>query len=290
MASIPESSKQTRPCIRGVLVFIALLVVARFVLELAGVSHHSTRWLSSSAAVFLAALYVGALTSMAGKARWRSLILPAIWLAVWTQAWIILMTIISAVFRLERSHFAESADYGNWSHLGQHILGHAIETVAFAVVVLILMTVTHLLRRWPLAVGPAALLGALVVIRYWVEAMGTPTTSAAAVSSTLAVLLCAFYLGGVSPGASARALFPVSLAIGWAWRFWVFLAVLLSSASPFYRTHFFDPTKGRVPTRLLGELISNIIAGFIAGLVIWGIAVWISRAGARARRVSEAQP
>jgi len=67
------------------------------------------------------------------------------------------------------------------------------------------------------------------------------------------VLLCALYLGGIAPRmgfASARQLLAPSLIVGWVWRLWVFLAAL-ASVPGLYRTHFFDPSQGRVAVRLL---------------------------------------
>lgn len=186
------------------------------------------------------------------------------------------------MFRLPRSHFAEPADYGNWAHLGRHVLGHVAEAGIFFLLVLILMATIHFLRRWPVTVGPAAVLGALVIIRFWVEAMGVAPTSAAAWSSTVGVLVCGLYLGGIGPRLgliTPRQLLGPALVIGLVWRFWVFLAMLFAAALPFYKTHFFDPTAGRVVERLLMFFVAGLaLEGFVAGLVVWGIAVWIARA------------
>jgi len=62
----------------GALVFLALLVVARFVLEIAGVPHAGTRYLSSSAAVLLAAIYLGAVAPLRGVTKFVQLILPSV--------------------------------------------------------------------------------------------------------------------------------------------------------------------------------------------------------------------
>lgn len=279
-----------RSWLRGSLVFLAVLTVARLVLEAAGVPQAVTRYLSTSAGVFLAAIYLGAIAPLRGVTRWVKLILPAVVVAAWTGGWAILATIISAVLRLERSHFAEKEDYGNWAHLGNHLFGHLIEIGVFAVLVLVLMSVPFALRRWPVTVGPAAALGALVIIRYWAEAMDVAPTTAAAWSSTVAMIACGFYLGGIGPRlglTTLKQLFLPALVIGWVWRFWVFLAALLSACIPFHKTHFFDPSSGRVVARLARFLASGALEGFIAGLLLWGIAAWISRATRPAAAVRE---
>ena len=264
------------------LFFLASLVVVRFVLELAGVSGNITRNFSSMAALFLAAIFVAAVAPLrGGLQKFVQLPLPALILSAWTVGWVMLFTIISAVFRLERSHFAEKGDYGNWGHLGGHLAGHLEELVAFFVIVLALMAIVHLLWRWPVAVGPGAMLGAVVIMRFWTEAMGVEQWRAAAWSSTVGLLMCGFYLGGVGPRlglTSARKLLAPSLALGWAWRLWVFIAAVLSAVSPFYKTRFFDPSQGEVAARLARLLVSSVIEGFVAGLLVWGIACWIARA------------
>jgi hypothetical protein len=263
------------------LIFLAVLVVARFVLEIAGVAHTVTRFVSSSAGVFLAAIYLGAVAPLRRVTRFVQLIVPAIVVSAWMVAWVILATLVAAVFRLERTHFAEQADYGNWGHLGQHILDHLMEGGVVAVVVLILMAIPYFLRHWPVTVGPGALLGALVVMRYWLEAMGLEQWRAAAFSSTVALILCGFYLGGVGPylgRAAAGSLLAPALVLGWTWRLWVFIATAMSALVPFYKTHFFDPTQGRVAVRLAQILATSVVEGFIAGLIVWGIALWIARA------------
>jgi hypothetical protein len=131
------------------MIFLAALVVARFVLEVAGVPSGTTRFLSSTAGLFLVAIYLAAVAPLrGGLAKFCQLPVPAILLSAWTAGWIIVATIISAVFRLERSHFAEKSDIGNWSNLGRHVLGHLIEIVVFFVIVLIVMAATHVLWRW----------------------------------------------------------------------------------------------------------------------------------------------
>jgi len=264
--------------IKGTLILLAAIVVARFVTEVAGVSHDTTRFISSSVATLLAAIYLGAVAPLRGITKFRRLIVPAVVVSAWTIGWVILFTIVSAVFRLERSHFAEPEDYGNWGHLGQHLLGHAVEIVIVSVVVLLLMAVPFLLRGWPITVAPVAILGAVVIMRFWVEAMGLEPLRFAAWSSTIAVLYCAFFLGGVGPKTGLDSLLGPSLIIGWAWRFWVYLATLLAAFVPFFKTHFFDPTGGRIAVRLAQSLGGAVVEGFVAGLIVWGIAVWTRRA------------
>ena len=70
-----------------------------------------------------------------------------------------------------------------------------------------------------------------------------------------------------------------SLVIAYTWRVWVFLATLLSATLPFYKTHFFDPSQGRVALRLLQFLGGGVlIEGLIAGIMVWLVARWIARA------------
>jgi hypothetical protein len=205
--------------------------------------------------------------------------LPATLLAFWTQGWVILATFVAGALRLQRSHFAGPEEYGNWANLGKHMAAHLAAAVVFTIVLLILMASTFLLRRWPITVGPAAVLGGLIVIRFWVEAMGVAPVRAAAWSSTVALLISGLYLGGLGSRFglhSALRLLVPALVLGWVWRYWVFLATLFGAAIPFYKTHFFDPSGGQVIWRLARFLAGSAIEGFIAGLVVWGIAAWIS--------------
>jgi hypothetical protein len=266
-----------------VMFFLAALVVARFVLEVAGVPKVWTQYVSSMAGLFLAAIYVAAVAPLrGGMQRFRQIFLPALVLSAWTVGWVILATLVSAVFRLERSHFAGPEEYGNWGRLGGHVGGHLVELGVFFVMVVVLMAVVRFLWRWPLTVGPGAVLGALVIIRYFVEALGVDAWRAAAWSSTIGVLLAAFYLGGIAPRLGeigGMRLLVHSLVIGYTWRVWVFLATLLSATLPFYKTHFFDPSQGRVALRLLQFLGGGVLLeGLIAGIVVWLVARWIARA------------
>ena len=81
---------------------------------------------------------------------------------------------------------------------------------------------------------------------------------------------------GRPPG--AKSFFVPALVIAWTWRFWIFLAALLSALVPFYKTHFFDPSGGNVPVRLCQSVAAGAVEGFVYAVVIWGIAVWIARA------------
>lgn len=281
MAELPEQTyprPQYGRWLTGPFTFIALLIVARFLLEFFRMPHSLTRYLSSSGAIFLVALYLGAVAPLRGVIKSWNLVLPGILLAAWTQGWVILFTLISGAFKIQQSHFAEPQDWGNWGHLGRHILEHLVEIAPTSVIVLVLMAATLVLWRWPITVGPGALLGALVVIRFWTEAMQLSPTAASAWSSSVGFLLCGFYVGGVGPRlgiSSARQLLAPALVLGWAWRFWVFVAVLMNAAQPYYRTHFFNPANGHVVAHLarffLGEVL---VMGLIAGLVLWGISMW----------------
>jgi len=282
MTELPEQPyprPQYGRWLTGPFAFIALLIIVRFLLEIGGIPQPLTRFFSISGAVFLVALYLGAVAPLRGVRKSWNLVVPGILLAAWTQAWVILFTLISGAFQVQRSHFAEPQDWGNWGHLGHHIFEHLVEILPTSVIVLVLMAATLLLWRWPITVGPGALLGALVVIRFWTEAMHLSPTVAAAWSSTVAFLLCGFYLGGVGPRlgiASARRLLVPALVLGWAWRFWVFVAALMSAAVPYYRTHFFNPGEGRVVSHLAGFFLGGfLLEGLIAGLVLWGISTWI---------------
>jgi hypothetical protein len=264
------------------LTLLAALVVARLVLELAGVSADITRFVSSTAGMLFVGLYVAAVGPLRGGLRKSSqMFLPALIIAAWTEGLIILVTIIAAVLRLSRSHFAEAEDYGNWAHLGRHLVGHLVEILVFFVVILLLMAVVRMLWRWPVTVAPGVMLGVFVIMRFWTEAMGLPPFRTAAWSSTILVLLSAFYLGGVGGRmglTGARQLLVPSLVVGWAWRLWVYIATLFAAAVPFFKTHFFDPSLGNVPGRLLRALGATVIEGFIVGLLVWGIATWIAGA------------
>lgn len=278
-----ETARTPFACmLRHVMVFLAVLVIARFVLELLGLPHNLARYVSATAGPLFAGIYVAAVGPLRGGARkFSQLVLPALLLSAWTEAWVIAATIVTAVLRLQRSHFAEPADYGNWGALGRHVLGHLSEVVILFLLILVFMSVVHLLWRWPITVAPGSMLGVVVIMRFWTEAMGVEAWRAAAWSSTVLVLLSALYLGGVGARAGlteARKLLVPSLVLAWTWRFWVYLATLFAALLPFFKTHFFDASQGAVGPRLLRLLGATVVEGFVAGLILWGIAVWIARA------------
>ncbi len=271
-----------RRWLRGSLIFLALLVIVRFVLEVAGVPHRGTSILATTAFVFVAAVYLGAMAPLRRVTRTVQMIVPAVALAVWTQAWVIMATILTFIFRIERTHYLDPEEFGSWASLGRHLMGHIVETVVFTVLIVALMSIVFFLRRWPVTVGPGAVLGILVILRYWVEAMGVAEPAPVAMSSTVGILASAVYLGGISAEfglVTPRQLLGPALALGWVWRLWVFLATLLTALVPFYKTHFFDPSQGQVAWRLIRLFFGGfLVEGLIAGLLVWAIAIWISRA------------
>jgi hypothetical protein len=281
MADVTEQTApklHLRPWLTGPFTFIALLIFARFLLELLGMPHSITRYLSSTGAVYLVAIYMGAVAPLRGVRKSWQIVLPGVLLAAWAQIWVILFTLVSGAFSLERSHFAEPQDYGDWAHLGHHILEHLAEIVPVAIVALVLMAAMLVLWHWPVTVGPGAILGAMVVIRFWSEAMNLNPTVSSAWSSSVAFLLCGFFLGGVGGLiglASPRALFVPAMVLGWTWRFWVFIAVLMGAATPYYKTHFYTRPQSHAFLHLASFLgVEVIVVGFVAGLIEWGIACW----------------
>ncbi|HVB28514.1 MAG TPA: hypothetical protein VNG91_01765 [Terriglobia bacterium] len=285
MADVTEQTQRRLrlgPWLAGPFAFISLLIVARFVLEIFGVSHLLTRYLSSTGAVFLVAIYLGAVAPLRGVQKSWQIVLPGVLLAAWTQGWVVLLTVISGALRLQSSHFAEPQDWGNWGHMGRHVLAHLAEIVPASIVILVLMAAMLVLWHWPVTVGPGALLGALVVIRFWSEAMDLSPVVSSAWSSSVAFLLCGFFLGGVGSRmglSSPRRLFMPAMVMGWTWRFWIFVAVLMSAAAPYYKTHFYSHAQGHVLFHLLAFFgIEGVVVGFVAGLIEWGIASWTAGA------------
>ena len=282
----PESQGPARTpygdLLRGAIAFLAVLVVARFEFEIVGLPHDMAQYVSATVGMLFVAIYVAAVGPLrGGLQKFSQLFLPAFILSAWTQAWVMVATIIAAVLRLKRSHFAEPQDYGNWGHLGRHLLGHVIEIGIFFIIILLLMAAIRVLWRWPITVAPGALLGVFVIMRLWTEVMGVEAWRAAAWSSTILVLLSALYIGGVGASrglTTARKLLAPSLALGLVWRYWVYLATLDAALVPSYKTHFFDRSQGHIAARLIRLLGASVIEGLIAGLILWGIAVWISRA------------
>lgn len=282
VAAKSPSRLSYRPWLAGSFGFIALLIVVRFFLEILGTSHQLTQFLSSTGAVYLVAIYLGAVAPLRGVRRSWQIILPGILLAAWTQGWVILFTIISGGLHLARSHFAVPQDWGNWGHLMRHVLEHIVEIVPVAIVVLVLMAAMLVLWRWPVTVGPGAVLGALVIVRFWSEVMHMAPVVSSAWSSTVAFLLCGLFLGGVGRLAglsSPRKLLVPALVLGWAWRFWIFVAVLMAAAFPYMKTHFYSGAQSHPLFYLLRFLAVEVIfVGFIAGLIEWGIASWTAGA------------
>jgi hypothetical protein len=279
-----ESSVTTfKMLLRRVLAFMGVLIVGRFVLEVAGVPETVTRYFSSTAGIFLAAIYLAAIGPLrGGLQKLKDIPIPALILSAWTVGLVVALTVLSALLRIERSHFAVKEDYGGLAQLGKHLVGHAIELVSFFVLTAIIMAAIQTMWRWPVTVGPAAFIGALVVIRFTAEVMGLDAARTAPWSSTLAVLVSAFFLGAMSHRAgyaTAKQLLVPAFAIAFFWRFFILLVTLLSALVPFFKTRFFDPSQGQVAWRLLRFLGGGVLLeGLIVGLLVWGTAVWISRA------------
>jgi hypothetical protein len=280
VAAPRPSRLSARFWLAGPFAFIALLIVVRFVLEILGTPHQLTEYFSSTGAVYLVAIYLGAVAPLRGIRRSWGIVLPGVLLAAWAQGWVILFTLISGGLHLERSHFAVPQDWGNPGHLMRHVLDHLVEIAPVAIVVLVLMAAMLVLWRWPVTVGPGAVLGALVVIRFWSEAMHMPPVVSSAWSSTVAFLLCGLFLGamGSLTGLSSpRKLLIPALVLGWAWRFWIFVAVLMGAAFPYMETHFYSSAQSHPLIYLLRFLaVEVIVVGLIAGLIEWGIASWIA--------------
>jgi len=268
-----------RRWLRGPLILIAALIVVRFVLEALMVSKDITRYFSASVVGGMVIIYLGAVAPLRGIRKAKQLVLPALVFEAWAGVWSALALTIAGVFRLPGSHFADApGPFQNWQHLAQHILfGHLAGSVLLGFpITLGVMSLMFALRRWPIIVAPSAVLGGLVILRFAAEAMDFAPTTAAAWSSTVGALLCALYVGGTARSsgfASARQLVAPSLVLGLMWRFWVFLAGLLSAA-PLYHTHFFDRSQGPLGIHLLRFFALQVIAGIAAGMIVWGIASW----------------
>ncbi len=282
---LPQGTESARPryreWLRGVLIVIAGLVVLRFILEAFQAPPQTTALVSSSVGVFLGAIYLGAVAPLKGITKYRQLVVPALVVGAWFGAWNGLALILSAVFHLTGSHFASVPGFEHWQHLGWHMAAHFLGVALFTFpIVLGLMAFLYFLHRWPIIVAPSAVLGGLVALRFAAEALKLAPTTASAWSSSVGILLSALYLGGIGSRlgfVSARQLLLPALVLGWVWRFWIFLAALLS-ATPAVRTHFFDPSGGRVGLRLLEFFGLQVVVGFAAGLLAWGIATSTFRA------------
>jgi hypothetical protein len=231
---------QYRRLLTGPLILLALVITVRFVLEAAGVPLDTTRFLSATVVSALAIVYLGAVAPLRGLTRFRQLSVPAFLLSAWLGGWTALVLMISGVFQLPGSHFAHVAPEPLYPRLWFHVVEH-IAVIPFASIATMgVMAIPYSLHRWPVAVGPGTLLGALVVLRFSAEAMN------------------------LAP----------ALVLGWVWRLWILLAAFVSAALR-YETHFFDPTQFRL-LQFLG--VEVIVVGFAAGLLVWGIALWVSRA------------
>jgi len=253
-------------------------VVVRFALEAAGVSKDLTRYVSASIGGMLVLIYLGAVAPLRGITRYRQLFLPTLIITAWSGGWDALALIVSGALHLPGSHFADAPGFQNWQHLGVHIISHfAVILIGYPINLGVLAGFLFL-HRWPLVVGPSAVLGGLVTLRFAAEAMNFSPTTASAWSSTVGVLASALYLGGMGARAgigSGKHLLASALALGWVWRLWIFLAAL-ASATGLYKTHFFDPARGSVGVRLLEIFgVEVIVVGAATGLLVWGIAAWI---------------
>ena len=267
---------QYRRLLTGPLILLALVITVRFALEAAGVPVDATRFLSASVVSALAIIYLGAAARLHGVTRFRQLALVAFVLTAWLGGWTALVLVISGVFQVPGSHFAHAPPEPLYPKLWFHVFEH-IAVIPFASLATTgVMAIPHFLHRWPVTVGPGTLLGGLVILRFAAEAMNLAPTTASAWSSSVGLLLSAFYLGGIAPRMglrSSRQLLAPALVLGWVWRLWVFLATLASAALG-HETHFFDPSQFRL-LEFLG--VEVVVVGFAAGLLVWGIASWVSR-------------
>jgi hypothetical protein len=263
------------------MILLALVIVVRFLLEAAGVPLDTTRFFSASVVSALVNIYLGAVAPLRGVTRLKQLALPALVLSAWLGGWTALALLVWGIFQLPGSHFAHEPPMPLYPRFWFHVFEHvAVIPLAF-LPTLGVMAIPYFLRRWPVTVAPASVLGGLVTLRFAAEAMSLAPTTASAWSSSVGLLLSGLFLGGIGPRMgllSPRQLLAPALALGWVWRVWVFLAALVSVLLG-YETHFFDPSQGRVAIRLLEFLGREVIVvGFAAGLLVWGIAMWTSRA------------
>ena len=277
-----QAQPQYRRLLRDPMILLALVIIARFVLEAVGIPLDTTRFLSVSVVYALAEIYVGAVAPLCGVTTLKQLVLPAFVLSAWLGGWTALSLGVSGMLQLQGSHFAHTPGPGMllypslWFHIAEHI---AVIPIG-ALPTLGVMSIPYFLHRWPITVAPATVLGGLVTLRFAAEAMNLAPTTAAAWSSSVGLLLSALYLGGIGPRMGVltpRQLLAPALVLGWVWRLWIFLATLVSSLMG-YQTHFFDPSQGRGAFRLVELLGRDIVVGFAAGLLVWGIALWVSRA------------
>jgi hypothetical protein len=76
-AKIARLLPQSLRWLTATLIFLALVLVTRFVAEIVGAPPALTRYISSTAALCLAALYLGAVAPLRGVQRFTQLLLPA---------------------------------------------------------------------------------------------------------------------------------------------------------------------------------------------------------------------
>ena len=278
-----QAQPQYRRLLRDPLILLGLVIIVRFVLEAAGAPLDTTRFLSVSVTYALAEIYVGAVAPLCGVTTLKQLALPAFVLSAWLGGWTALSLVVSGVLQLPGSHFAHTPGPGIllYPNLWFHIVEHIAVIPIGALPTLGVMSIPYFLHRWPVTVAPATVLGGLVTLRFAAEAMNLAPTTAAAWSSSVGLLLSALYLGGIGPRMGVltpRQLLAPALVLGWVWRLWIFLAALVSAFMG-YETHFFDPSQGRGAFRLV-ELLGRdvVVVGFAGGLLVWGIALCVSRA------------
>lgn len=270
-------SPEYRRLLSGPLLLLAVVIVARFALEAAGLPLEATRFLSASVVTALTIVYLGAVAPLHGVTRFRQLALPAFVLSAWLGGWTALTLMVSGAFELAGSHFAHAAPGPRYPRLWVHVLEHIAVIPFAAVATLGVMGIPFFLHRWPVTVAPAAVLGGLVILRFAAEAMDLAPAIASALSSSVGLVLIALYLGGIGPRvglSSPRQFLAPALALGWVWRVWILLATFVSAALG-YETHFYDPTQFHLTRFIAVEVLA---AGFAAGLCVWAIALWVSRA------------
>lgn len=278
---INEVRPRYKDWLRVPLLLVTALLIGRFVLEAAGVSKDITRFVSASVGGSLILLYLGAVAPLHGITRFKQLLLPVLVWVGWVGGLDAVILTISGLLRLPGSHFADAPGaLQNWGHFGLHVFSHFALIVVGYPIDLGLVALLLFLHRWPVIVAPSAVLGGIVMLRLSAEAMHFAPTTASAWSSTVGILISAIYLGGIgarSGYVTGRQLLAPSLALALMWRFWIFIAVLVS-ATGLYKTHFFDPSGGQVGLRLLESFGIQVVVGVVAGLLVWGIAVWTSHA------------
>ena len=76
--TVEQARPDYRGWLRGPLVLIAVLIVARFVLEAAGVSKDITRFVSAGVGGALAIIYLGAVAPLRGITRFNQMVIPAL--------------------------------------------------------------------------------------------------------------------------------------------------------------------------------------------------------------------